>query len=61
MEPKQVQPIQVEVDLGVMGMKEYATFSKAPGLEPHHQLQLSVIPRTSFLGWGKERGSLTSL
>ena len=26
-----------------MAMKGYFTFLKAPGLEPHHQMQLSVI------------------
>ena len=36
MEPLQVQPVWVRVDLGVMAMKGYSTFTKAPGLEPHH-------------------------
>ena len=26
------------VDQGVMAMKEYSIFSKALGLEPHHQM-----------------------
>ena len=29
-----------------MTVKEYFTFSKAPGLESHHQMQFNVIPRT---------------
>ena len=52
MEPLEVLPLQVRVDLGVMGMKEYFSFSKAPGLEHHHQM----VPGHSFDG-----GSLTSL
>ena len=32
-------------------MKGYSTFSKASGLEPHHQMQFSVIPRT-LAGYG---------
>ena len=33
--------------MGVMAMKENFTFPRALGLEPHHQMQFSVIP---FLG-----------
>ena len=40
---------QVRVNLGVITMKEYTTFPKASGLELHHQMQLSVIPRTLVL------------
>ena len=36
----------VKVELGVMAMKEYSTFSKAPGLESHYQIQFSVLSRT---------------
>ena len=45
MGPKQILPIQVRVDLRVMPMKGSSTFLKALGLEPHHQMQFSVIPR----------------
>ena len=38
MEYLQVQPDQVKGVLGVMAMKGYSTFSKAPGLEPLHQI-----------------------
>ena len=41
----QVLPLWIKVDLGVMAMKGYFTFSKAPGLKPHHQMQFSAIPR----------------
>ena len=41
-----IQTIYVRVDLVVMAMKEYSKFPKAPGLEPHHQMQFSFIPRT---------------
>ena len=38
-EPLQMQLIRVRVDLGVMAMKEYSTFHKAPVLqEPHYQI-----------------------
>ena len=47
---KQVQPLQVRVDQRVMAMKEYSTFPKAPGLEPHYQMKFSVLPRT-LIGW----------
>ena len=30
-------------NFGVMPMKEYYTFPKAPGLEFHHQIQFSVL------------------
>ena len=31
------------MDLGVMAMEGYSMLSKAPGLEPHHQIQFNVI------------------
>ena len=34
-----ILPNLVRVELGVMVMKRYPTFTKAPGLEPHHQVQ----------------------
>ena len=39
------------VVLRVMVKKMYSTFLNAPELEPHHQMQFSVISRT--LGWGE--------
>ena len=39
MRPKQVLPLQVRENLGVMIMKGYSTFSKAPRLEPCHGLR----------------------
>ena len=38
MGPKQVLPLWVKVDLGVMAMKGYSSFPKGPELEPHHQI-----------------------
>ena len=31
------------MNLGVMSMKGYPTFPKAPGLDPHHQMQFRII------------------
>ena len=39
-------PLWIKVDLGVMALKGYLTFPKAPGQEPHHQIQFSVISKT---------------
>ena len=33
-------------------MKGYSTFTKAPGLEPHYQMQFSVMHRTLVGGRG---------
>ena len=33
-----------------MAMKEYSTFPKASGVEPHHQVQFSVICKTLIDG-----------
>ena len=30
--------IYIRLDQGVMAMKTYFTFLKAPGLDPHHQI-----------------------
>ena len=38
MELKQVLSFPVGVELGVIAMKDYFTFLKAPELEPHHQM-----------------------
>ena len=43
---QQVLSFWVRVDLGVMTVKEYSTFSKDLELEPHHQMQFSIISRT---------------
>ena len=42
------------MNLRVMAMKEYTTLPRSPGLEFHHQMKLSVIPKIPFLG---EKGS----
>ena len=41
---KLVLPVPLRVDLEVMAMKEYSIFSRSPKLEPHHQMQFSIIP-----------------
>ena len=46
-----ISSIKNEVDLEVMAIKEYSTFSKAPELEPHHQMQLTVIFSTLVSGF----------
>ena len=33
------------MELGIKLLKEYFTFLKAPVLEPHHQMQFSIIVR----------------
>ena len=35
--------VQVRVDFGVVAMKEFSTLPRAPKMELHHQMQLSVI------------------
>ena len=51
MGPKQIQPLQVRVELEVMAMKRYHTVHKTLELKPHYQKQFSIIPRT-FVGDG---------
>ena len=53
--PNRYYLFQVRVDWGVMAMKGYYTFSKALGLEPHHQMQFSVMPRQILIGDKIER------
>ena len=48
MKHKQALPVQVRVELEVIAMKGYSTLNKSPELEPRHQNQSSVIPRTTF-------------
>ena len=50
MGPLQVLPPRIRVDLAVMGIKRYSTFPKTSALEPHHQMQFSVITKTLVLG-----------
>ena len=49
MRPLQVLPIRNRVDMGVMAMKGYSTFPKAPGLKPRRQMLLSHTQDTSFI------------
>ena len=43
---KMLLPLWARVYLGAMVMKGYSTLPSSPELLPHHQMQLSVIPRT---------------
>ena len=43
---EKVLPIKVRVNLGVMAIKRYILLPRSPEPKPHHQMQLSVIPRT---------------
>ena len=49
--PYQVLLLQAKVDLGVMAMKRYSTFPKAPALlKAHYQMLFNVISRTLVRG-----------
>ena len=41
----------VWVALGVMARKPYSIFPRSSELEPHYQMQFSVLPRTPLIGW----------
>ena len=43
MRPQQVLLLQVREDQGLMALKRYSTFPKAPGPELHHPMQFSII------------------
>ena len=47
---EQILPIRVRGDLRIMAMNGYPTFPKASKIEPHHQMQFCVIPRTLIGG-----------
>ena len=49
MEPKLMQPVSITVDMELMAMKGYSIFSKSPGQQPHHQMNVSVITKI-FVG-----------
>ena len=49
-EPKQVLPFWVRVDLEVMAIKGYFALPRSSELQPHYKAQFSVIPRTLLLG-----------
>ena len=46
MEPLLILSLLVIVDLEVMAKKGYIIFLQVPELEPHHQIQISVISRS---------------
>ena len=50
MEPQKLLSLLVRVNLGVMGMKRYCTFSKPPVTEPHNQFSLVSYPGCSLGG-----------
>ena len=43
-----VLSLRAKVELGVMAIKGYYTSSESPELNPHHQMQSSVMPSTFF-------------
>ena len=47
-DPKQKDPLQIRVELGVIPIKGHFTLSTAPKLEPQPHMQFSVISRTPF-------------
>ena len=47
---QQIRKLRVNINIEVMGMKEYSTFSKDLGLEPHHQIVKRHIQNTRWLG-----------
>ena len=49
-EPYQVLPLQVIVDLSVMALNGDTTLSKAPELDLHHQLKFNVLSRILIEG-----------
>ena len=48
-ECRKILGLWVSLDLGVIAVKGYSTLPRSSGLEPHHRMQSSVIPRTSFI------------
>ena len=50
MGPKQIVPLPVKVDLGVMVMNRYSTLPKSLEMEPHHQMHFIVKSNTNLEG-----------
>ena len=50
LQPKPTEPSDGLVSFLVMTMKKYLTHSRAPELDPHYQMQFSLIQRTHLLG-----------
>ena len=48
MKTLQVLSLQVRLNLGIIAMKEYCALTRVPELEPHHQMQFSVISRLAI-------------
>ena len=40
-----------QIDVGMMAVKGFSTLSRSPELQPHNQIQFSVIPRTPLSGF----------
>ena len=49
MEPQQILLFQVWINRGLMAMKGYSTLSRSSELEPHHQMQCSVISTINLI------------
>ena len=52
MGPRHVVTFLVRAGLGVMTIKIYTTLSKSPKVERHPQMQVRVMPKTSFFAEG---------
>ena len=46
----QIHLTQLKVDLGAMALNRCSTFPRDPELQPHHQMQFSVIFKTAPFG-----------
>ena len=46
MGPYQVLPLPARMDMGIIALKRYSTFLKAPGLKPESQIFLCHIQET---------------
>ena len=44
-----VLPFRIRVDLGLLARKGYPQLDKTHKMEPHHQMQFSVVLRTPIL------------
>ena len=53
-------PLWIRVNLGIMAMKGFFTFPKAPELKLHHFRQFSFISRT-LVGWGFDPSAVLQL
>ena len=46
-----ILPHRFRVELEVIAIKKYSKHSRCPELEPHYQMQFSVIPENNIFKW----------